>query len=83
MYLRLGVGTIAIVNVIVIVRALISSVNNPAEKCDENLTFIGIVNGITVIAFAYGGHVLMVRLCVCVCVCVCWRHFILNLVISI
>lgn len=55
-----GVLTIAIVNVIIVVRCVISDVKHdqPPERPYDR-SFRDVINGLTSLAFAYGGHVLM------------------------
>ena len=56
----IGVVAIAVVNGIVIVRSLLVAIDNPAPVCDEPFNLFSTISGLTVIAFAFGGHVLMV-----------------------
>ncbi len=56
----IGVATIAIVNVIIIVRSAIQATKDDSVlQCPFNRSFLDIVNGMTQLAFAYGGHVIM------------------------
>lgn len=62
-----GVGTIGVVNTIIIARAIYDLVQgNRAEDFEpSNLypnSLMDFVNGLTQLAFAYGGHVLMVEI---------------------
>lgn len=56
-----GVLTIAIVNVIIVVRCIIVDTDNSAPKAVEpyERSFRDVINGMTSLAFAYGGHVVM------------------------
>jgi amino acid permease len=61
----IGVGTIGVVNLIIIGHAIFDLIHNnrPKDYTPANMypdSFMDFINGLTQLAFAYGGHVLMV-----------------------
>lgn len=57
----IGVATIAVVNVTIIARAIYDETGGKSEPTNDTPTSLqDFVNGLTVLTFAYGGHVLMV-----------------------
>eukprot|EP00122_Pirum_gemmata_P001264 Pgem_evm1s1128 len=62
----IGVATIVVVNVMLLVRLITGVVNRSASASEiveyDGQTFSSIINGITSMTFAYGGHVIMVEI---------------------